>query len=134
MAHNKSEQKGGAANGPGRSNKGQPLVTTEVHLPLDLVELLRDVAFARFVRHDLGEHSVSRIIADVLELHRVRLEAEAKMTLPSTALPRRAISRSAKHRAGGRQKIKGPRDYVRGPDRSALGAASCCDRPSLHAN
>lgn len=86
MAHNMAQkrgdrQAGGTEVGP-RVNKGQPLVATEVHLPLDLVELLRDVAFARFVRHDLGEHSISRIIADVLELHRERLEAEAKMTRP----------------------------------------------------
>ena len=82
MAQKKTDQRTGQSRRKPGTQKGQPLVAMEVHLPLDLVELLRDAAFARFVRQDLGEHSVSRIIADILEAHRARLEAEGKMTRP----------------------------------------------------
>jgi hypothetical protein len=50
--------------------------TTSIHLPSDLLDLLRLVAVIRASRRGGGRPSVSDIIRDLLELHRHKLESE----------------------------------------------------------
>lgn len=53
-----------------------PSLTTAIHVPADVHKLVRAVAFARANR-DGGRPSASAIYAELVELHRKELEAEA---------------------------------------------------------
>ncbi len=72
-----------------RDTDRQPLVTVTIHIPLESLELLRDVALARVVANvaseSHGTHVASRrrdpdisaVIAELVERHRPLLEREA---------------------------------------------------------
>ena len=72
-----------------QERRPQPLVTVTIHIPLETLELLRDVALARVVANVAAEShgthvdarrrdpDISAIITDVVERHRALLEHEA---------------------------------------------------------
>jgi hypothetical protein len=62
---------------PRRRMRQPSMQTTSVHLPSDLLRLLRLVAVVRASRHG-GRPSVSDILRELLEKHRREFETEAR--------------------------------------------------------
>jgi hypothetical protein len=65
-----------ASNEPAAKPQNREMVTTAIHIPKDLHDLLRRVAFNRAMEQG-GRASVSALLVGMIEGQRKKLEAEA---------------------------------------------------------
>lgn len=79
MAVHKTGRAGAARRANSPSGPGKQLISIEIQLPVDILELLRDVVYTRFIKHSKSKHTVSTVITDVIARHRQYLEGEAAL-------------------------------------------------------
>lgn len=81
MAQPKTPTAGRKAKPATHESEASPeTITTAIHIPKQAWSLLRAVAFHRAQEHG-GRASVSKVIADLVERHRIELEKEVRREL-----------------------------------------------------